>query len=671
MFSYGEGNIIDFSKMTGVYGLFAENASGKSSLLDAILYCCYDKCSRTSLAGKILNVDKDYFKCKFTFEKNGVTYVIERYGKKQKNGNIKVNVDFYYYDNNGEKVSLNGNDRRDTNKKIREYIGEYEEVILTSFSLQKDNIGFLDMTQRERSDLLTKFLGLEIFENLLDIAKTAYLKKKGKVENLKSMYVGVDLVELQEEIDLLQEREEEYTSKVTELDNKIKEIEQKIEQGQKLFIPIDKTLYSSEGQYERLLQEENQNKEELTQKIKRLTRELEEVKKQAEALNVTDEYKLQVEKNYEKFLENEKTELRLQTTRNSLHQQISKLTSEIDYYKQQQEYNPNCEYCVKRNKEQIEKLESLAEEKERIELELKETETLLIDIENWLSKQGSTYQEEYNCLYMQMSNFRKLITTISNLQSQVSNSKIELQRCENRIKTLKEDYDRFIKVKEHQQFNQKVEYQLDALRVGKKQLEEERSPLKAQLQEVAVDRKIKENRMQDILKVLDSLEKAQKELEIFDWYIEAVKYTGVPLFLIKQIIPRLEIEVNNILSSIVDFQLEFEVTDKNIDVYITYGDERRWPAEMTSGMERFISQLIIRQSLIKLSSLPKPGFTVIDEGWGVLSANSLGNIPPLFNLLRDFHQIVIVISHIDVMKDMVDNYLEIDKTSKFSKVVYV
>ena len=36
MFSYGEDNVVDFTKLNGMIGLFAPNASGKSKLLDAL-----------------------------------------------------------------------------------------------------------------------------------------------------------------------------------------------------------------------------------------------------------------------------------------------------------------------------------------------------------------------------------------------------------------------------------------------------------------------------------------------------------------------------------------------------------------------------------------------------------------------------------------------------------
>ena len=62
--------------------------------------------------------------------------------------------------------------------------------------------------------------------------------------------------------------------------------------------------------------------------------------------------------------------------------------------------------------------------------------------------------------------------------------------------------------------------------------------------------------------------------------------------------------VNDILAQIVDFQILFEMDGKNINCHIVYDEDNVWPLELSSGMERFISSLIIRVGLINVSNLP-------------------------------------------------------------------
>ena len=64
MFSYGEGNVFNLGELGGLVGLFSPNASGKSTLLDAMTYCIFDKCSKTSSGAEVMNTSSDFFSCK-------------------------------------------------------------------------------------------------------------------------------------------------------------------------------------------------------------------------------------------------------------------------------------------------------------------------------------------------------------------------------------------------------------------------------------------------------------------------------------------------------------------------------------------------------------------------------------------------------------------------------
>jgi DNA repair protein SbcC/Rad50 len=93
--------------------------------------------------------------------------------------------------------------------------------------------------------------------------------------------------------------------------------------------------------------------------------------------------------------------------------------------------------------------------------------------------------------------------------------------------------------------------------------------------------------------------------------------------------------------------------------------------ELGSGMEKFISSLAIRVALINISNLPRPNFIIFDEGWGTLDSNHISEVKLLFDFLKNHFDFVLIISHIDSIKDLVDNLLEITKNSGFSQIKYI
>ena len=234
MFSYGEDNKVDFTKTKGIVGIFAPNASGKSSLFDALSFCVYDKTSRTYIAKNILNNRKTNFRCKLHFTIDEVDYHIERRAKLINHGrNLKVDVDFYKVED-GFTTSLNGEQRKDTNKNIIQYLGKYEDFVLTALSLQGNNALFIDKSQSERKEILAQFMGVDIFDKLYGLAgdenrDNASLIRKFKSDdfttrladienNLKSD--RVDYKELENEQSLVKDKEEVLNKKLYPLTKK-------------------------------------------------------------------------------------------------------------------------------------------------------------------------------------------------------------------------------------------------------------------------------------------------------------------------------------------------------------------------------------------------------------------------------------------------------------------
>ena len=87
---------------------------------------------------------------------------------------------------------------------------------------------------------------------------------------------------------------------------------------------------------------------------------------------------------------------------------------------------------------------------------------------------------------------------------------------------------------------------------------------------------ISTNTIENISASIDTLETMENKYEGYESYLSCVKRDGIPYQLISNILPKLEIEINNILNPLVDFQILLNTDGKNINSYIAYSDDKYW-----------------------------------------------------------------------------------------------
>jgi exonuclease SbcC len=174
-----------------------------------------------------------------------------------------------------------------------------------------------------------------------------------------------------------------------------------------------------------------------------------------------------------------------------------------------------------------------------------------------------------------------------------------------------------------------------------------------------------------INKEIDYVKDLEQKSLAYKYYMEAVERDGVALDLMERILPIIESETNNILAQMVNFRviLGVDIEDKDIYGKIVYNEDEVWPIELISGMERFIVNVAIRVALIGVSSLPRPNFLIIDEGFGSLDSENANNLYQLFDYLCTQFDFIVIISHLDYVRDMVNSIIEIKKENGFSKIV--
>jgi len=158
---------------------------------------------------------------------------------------------------------------------------------------------------------------------------------------------------------------------------------------------------------------------------------------------------------------------------------------------------------------------------------------------------------------------------------------------------------------------------------------------------------------------------------IYELFMSAVSKKGIPLQIITSQLPLINDEISKILQGVVGFTVELEAdTNSNaMDVYINYGDSRRI-IECGSGMEKLVSSIAIRVALINISSLPKADVLEIDEGFGALDVMNVEASNRLLQSLIKRFRNILVISHVDAVKDSVDNVLDITSKEKNARVVF-
>jgi len=667
MFSYGKGNRIQFDGMNGVYGLFAPNASGKSSVLDAIMFCLFDKCSRTFKAAQVLNNKKDNFQCKLHFMIGEKNFYIKRVATKEKKGNVKVNVDFWY-EENGDLVSLNGEDRDGTNYAIRKYIGTYDDFVLTAMSLQGNNTNFVDKAQKDRKDLLAQFFDLNLFEELNSIATDEVKGLQALVKEFKKHDYSTklsDAIGIHKANTILLE---ETTDQKDYIEKKIEKLTVLISELNKKLIPISDNFSSKSVQSlldKRYLLDRKGN--DLINEIKSLEYELGDAKTSHEKyIGLSKEFDketLMEKKERIDIVRNRITEL--EADLRSVKLKVQHCQDKIDNLKDH-EYDPNCQFCV--NNVFVKDAEHAKSQIWGFEQDRDELIFEINDLNEEFTKNSSVYSELEKLHSLENSAF-KYEKQIYSVEKQIFSAKEEQKKIQDEIGNIDIQIEKYKENEDAINQNNKIQSEIDELENEKNSISKvELKRIDENILEYNGNVKVSEKVIDECEVSIQKLKDLEKEYEAYDYYLKAVNRNGVPYELISNALPSIQEETNNILANVVDFQVLFDTDGKSINTYIVYDNDRFWNLELSSGMEKFISSLAIRTALIQVSSLPRPNFIAIDEGLGVLDPTVMANFSLFMEYLKTQFEFVILISHIDSVRDMVDNHIEIKKENGFSKI---
>jgi len=656
-FSYGEDNLINFDNLNGIIGVFGKNAAGKSSIPGTLMYNLFNGTDRGNIKNiHVINTRKEKCDTKSIIEVNNQKYQIERNTKKIP---IKKKVNDFYsptelqlhrLNENGDIVNESDEQRRETEKVLRELIGTSDEFLMTSFASQGNINSFINEKSGSRKHYLSKFMNLDIFEELSRIAKDKSNEIKGQLKqyqekNWNSLKEDTNkkietsknkILTINEDLNELNKKEIDLTIQIQNTKNKNKEVEE--------FHELELNL----NRFESILNKENSNLREVESNIDELNTKINKFENLKTQFNVED-------------LRNEKErllQLKSQLTINA--NEIEQAKKEFKRKKEAKELLnsvpcgdlfPNCKFI----KKAYEDFNALDNNEDKI-VELEKTTKEIIKICNDLEKEQLddkikkieefSLKNKENILKVENLNHKKEI-----ILDKIKSTNENIDQIKSKLSKLQKDsvniYDEI----------QNMEIQLKGITKEKNQKNTELSSLNGNilyLSKLIQDYADEEKRYFEIIETW----------KLHESFINCLSKKGIPSMLIKEMLPSLNKEIKDILNGVSDFTVDIEILDDDLEVYLNYGGDQRRIIECASGMEKMITSLAIRVGLINISNLPKSNIFIIDEGFGALDETNIEACVRLLEGFKKYFKTILIISHVDAIKDIVEDTLNIESNGK-------
>jgi exonuclease SbcC len=177
-----------------------------------------------------------------------------------------------------------------------------------------------------------------------------------------------------------------------------------------------------------------------------------------------------------------------------------------------------------------------------------------------------------------------------------------------------------------------------------------------------------EQRLINLTEQREEMETLRDNFAAYDLFMRCMHTNGISYDVIKKKLPVVNSEISKILANVVDFEVFFESEGNKLDIFIKHPKYEARPIEMGSGAEKTIAAMAIRLALLSVSSLPKGSIFILDEPATALDAENLEGFVRILDMVKNYYQTVLLISHVDSLKDIADMTIEIDKIDGYACV---
>ena len=673
LFNYGEGNAINFDKLNGVVGIFGKNYSGKSSVVDSMLYTVYNSISKNNRKNlNIINQNKPSGCGRVEIDVSGKTYIIERKSEKytrklhgEQTEEAKTDVEFTVIDPaTDEETSLNSLDRNGTDKAIRKIFGSIDDFLLTSMSSQMGAMTFINEGSTKRKEILAKFLDLDQFEKKFKLSKNDSIETRALLKKLEDNTFDEDITQLLGQLTDNEKARETQERKCTKLTTQLETISERVREIDGLFASAPVELINI-GKETARLAEAGQERSDYSLKAAQTKNQKKDVLEQAKVLkgllDKTDVSALKEKitecEGIQKELTSLEAEINLRETQKENYEKKVSILGEVPC-------GPEFSHCkfIKDAYESKSLLDACRKSLMALRRRHNQLTTKLegMDVE--------TLEQERKLYNDRDKEYADLCTEATNLDLSLAKIKNKLHLLTNEMASIK------TKIEVYELNKEAIE--------NREELIKEQDDLKEKSVKTESDIAICETKVLDLVKQhggietqIENIKDKQQELEdlwtdyaAYDLFMRCTHPNGISYDVVKRMLPLINEEISTVLSNVTDFEVFFEAEKNKLDIFIKHPKYEARPLEMASGAEKTLAAIAIRIALTNVSTLPKSDIMIMDEPGTALDAENLDGFMRVMEMIKGYYKTVLLITHLDSLKDIADMTIDIERQDGYAFV---
>ena len=675
LFNYGEKNEIDFTKLNGLVGIFGKNYSGKSSIIDSVLFGMFNTTSKTERKNvHLINQTKEKARCQLeigvgqdTFK---ITRTLEAYEKKSK-GQItreaKTDLDFTKYTLGSIAESKNGTTRNSTDANIRNTFGTFDDFMITSMASQLDSFGFINEGSTKRKEILAKFLDLQMFEEKHKLAKKDSAELRGIIKHLSTVDWQKKLVHGQEALEEINEEIAEQTALCEKLKSRATTLrtEQSMVEDQLRSVvdgwydisAIENSLETKKQKCDTAFTDIRSAEASIVD----LTNEIGEIDV---SLSIIDYEALTAQLQTYKDLEERKKEINAEIK--SVKSKLKACNKKIKLL-EDHKYDPDCSFCC--DNQFVKEAHTAKKKAPKLVKEIAELEDQVSKVHVQMSKINKRN------IIGRMNQRDECLKTKIKLERKIEKAESNIRLWDAEKELLKSQITELIRKRDHYYENQEAFENIDSLKrdlvAMKKKVKAldkdvekcERKTMALRSEEGATKQQVKEAQSK-----IDEVKRFEKDYIAYDLFIQAMHPNGVSYQVIKSMMSIINFEISKILNNIVSFEVFFDNNGDKLEIYIKHPRFDPRPLSMGSGAEKTIASMAIRLALISITNLPKSELFILDEPATALDEEHMEGFIRLLQMIKSQFKTVLLISHLESLKDIVDMTIDITKKDGYAHV---